>query len=259
MLNKTAGGVGFTNGIQFGNAGLAPRFPVISTGTLLYISSAGTVNYGIDFFNGSHNLTCTLFCFRSNGFSVDGSGNVVLAGETLTGCTTQGKVFYVSSTGAIACLGTGTQYQVLQTQGAGANPAWASPVAPPYAAATNGTFVVGTQYHQQLTGFSTVVQTSTGSGLLLGDAGTFGAVNGRVFRCQVTTAPGAGFTDTCALEYSGVAQSVTCDIVDTATSCTDASHTVAYTAGVGITMGFKANTGATAPGKVYTSIPFAYP
>jgi hypothetical protein len=83
-LSHIVGGVGFNTGILIGVTHSSTRFPITTTGTVMGLNSAGTVNYGIDFFNGTDNLTCTLFCFRSNGFSVNGSGDTIARDATTT-------------------------------------------------------------------------------------------------------------------------------------------------------------------------------
>jgi len=69
------------------------------------------------------------------------------------------------------------------------------------------------------------------------------------FGCQVQTAPGAGYTDTCTLYVNESATSLTCNIANTATACTDtnAAHNAAVTLGqaVGVLVAVPSSAAAT--------------
>jgi hypothetical protein len=51
------------------------------------------------------------------------------------------------------------------------------------------------------------------------------------FGCVVANAPGSGQSVACTLRVNRVSESVSCTISNTATSCTDLTHTAAITAG----------------------------
>ncbi len=79
-IGAAVGGAGFNTGITFGNVG-SGEWPITPTGTLItaavpYGHTAPTAAYGIDF---SAVYLRTAF-LKSNGFLVDGSGNLTAAG-----------------------------------------------------------------------------------------------------------------------------------------------------------------------------------
>ena len=51
------------------------------------------------------------------------------------------------------------------------------------------------------------------------------------FGCVAATAPGSGQSVTCTLRVNGSSASVTCTISNSATSCTDVTHTATISAG----------------------------
>lgn len=183
------------------------------------------------------------------------------SGEQYTSCTAQGDMLYVGSSGYSVCLTPGTQYQFLQTQGASANPKWASPeedlMSNVYGSAD---WSQNTQYYMALMGWSSAVTTTFAvAEQFLPRAGTFGAIGAGQFVCNVNVAPGASQSDVCTLYNGSGATSVTCTISGTNTSCTDATHTVTATSNTGYAFGFIRNTGAADPVNVYESITFASP
>lgn len=67
-----SGAVGWKTFFQLGD-GVTGRQPLVSTGKVFGAKTAQTVDGGFDLLT---NFTCTTYCFRSNGFLVDGSGVV---------------------------------------------------------------------------------------------------------------------------------------------------------------------------------------
>ncbi len=129
-------------------------------------------------------------------------------------CTTQGGIVYWNSTATPTCLVAGTSGQFLKTQGAGANPIWATPALPAsdLSIAANNV-VVGNkngagQLAQELTATSVLdfIGTTVGtvlnrgasvwaavSQMVLGGSGTLGSVTmGNATSGTVTIAPVAG-------------------------------------------------------------------
>lgn len=75
-IYKYNGGVGWNAGIQFGQG--ASTFPVVSTGTMIGTNdAAAAAAHGIDF----SQVTFSSDAFKSNGFFVNGSGDVVSGGS----------------------------------------------------------------------------------------------------------------------------------------------------------------------------------
>ncbi len=83
-----------------GGDGTAGSAPLASTGKVLGFKTAQTVDGGIDL---ATNVICTTYCFKSNGFIVDGSGNITGLYDT----GSAGNTFKIAGTTA----GTVAQFQ----------------------------------------------------------------------------------------------------------------------------------------------------
>ncbi len=72
-MSAQTGAVGWKNGILFGP--MNGQQPIAAAGSLIATNGASTITNGIDF----SSYTFTGKAFKSNGFSVDGSGNIISA------------------------------------------------------------------------------------------------------------------------------------------------------------------------------------
>lgn len=170
----------------------------------------------------------------------------------------QGDTGYFNGTRWVDLV-AGTNHQFLTTGGTSANPSWTSAVED-FMSKDVATFSVNQQYYEIPIGYNTLLATAFATAkLVLPRGGTMGATNGGEFSCNVATAPGSGESDTCTVQNSSGATSITCNITGTGTSCTDTSDTATFTAGSAFSFGFIANTGATQPGTVYESVSFSSP
>jgi hypothetical protein len=221
------------------STGFACNTSISATGVII----SGAVSGDIGTFNGSHAL-------------IDGGTLSSLLDSNFG--NSQGTVLYRGASTWTA-LTPGTQYQFLQTNGSSANPAWASSVQS-LTAQNRGTYTVGSTYFLPVVGYYGSVSTSNVDNLRFERSGSIGAVgSGGGFYCSVLTAPGTGFSDTCTVYINGSGSLSTCTISNTNTSCTDTSDKVTLSANTTIEIEFVANTGATAPGTVYTALSYASP
>lgn len=99
-------------GISFGGSE-SPNFPISTTGTLIGITaySGGntrTFSHGIDLSNG----TCSIDCFKSSGFQVDGSGNASTQKITVNGHIASAGIVPTVSAGTINTSSTDTRGSV---------------------------------------------------------------------------------------------------------------------------------------------------
>jgi hypothetical protein len=153
--------------------------------------------------------------------------------ETTTSSPAQGDVAYYNGSNWID-LGAGTAGQSLQTQGASANPHWASNLSG-YSGTLMVTTAAGVTDYFALQGPTPSAQTTASVvASTLDRSGTLGAVSNGKFTCTVGVAPGTGFSDVCGIaNNSGTPTAITCTISNTATNCVDTTDTVSAAASSG--------------------------
>lgn len=110
-IGSVTGGPGWKKGISFGN--FNGQFPIASSGSLI-TTSTGTAAYGINF----SNLTCSTDCWKSNGATIDGSGNISAASVNLAGTTAPSGAagVYLVGSSAVGFGGGGNGYGYISAQ-----------------------------------------------------------------------------------------------------------------------------------------------
>jgi len=217
---------------------------------------------------GASSQLLNLMVGNTSEFKVSTSGVVVTPAGTLVATSTaspaQGDVLYYGASGWVD-LGHGTAGQHLQTNGASANPTWAS----------NAQSLVST-YHVSITGGTTdympVVGWSATSEATAGPVeqwfdrgGTVGATgtNGQAF-CGTTTAPGTSggtqtLTFTLLVDGSAPVSGPVCTISGNATTATDAVDVATLAAGHNLSWQVVSSAGAATTATVFASITFTSP
>jgi len=142
---------------------------------------------------------------------------------TLAGIT-QGQMIYWNGT-SWALLSPGTAGQILQTNGASANPNWDERRT---AFAAINTYTPNVTFYGGLTGITVGSAPESSYQMLLPMAGTF-----RNLYVHLTVAPGTGNTVQFTLRVNGATPSgaPTCTVSGTATICSDTTDTAAISAG----------------------------
>lgn len=135
-------------------------------------------------------------------------------------------------------LAPGTNLQMLETQGASANPVWAS-VRQNFTTSTSATLATNATNYWPLSGWTGSTNTETQVNQLFSYGGTF-----RNLYCQLGTAPGTGNTWTVTLRVNGASpvSGPTLTVSNTATTGNDTTHTATIT--VGQTADFQYTTSA---------------
>ena len=159
----TALAVGATNEVLLGSTGADPTWGAVPNAALA--NSSVTLNNG-------NNITVT-----GSPLSLGGTASFDLTG------TTQYAIQVGDATGSLDSLAVGTASQVLQSGGAGANPAWSTTTYP--------------------------ATTAIGDVLVASAANTIGVVTGAATATYVLTANGAGTAPTFQANPQGTVTSVT--------------------------------------------------
>ncbi|MGH6746388.1 phage tail fiber protein [Novosphingobium sp.] len=102
-LSSQTGSVGFRHGILFSSANGKPA--VANTGTLIGVMDGGTAAYGLDL----RGYVFTANAISTNGFSVDGSGNVSVASMVTLGSPTAASTVALRGKTSGATAGTHDQ------------------------------------------------------------------------------------------------------------------------------------------------------
>lgn len=114
-VSSQGGAVGWRDGLLFSDAN--GQFPIKSNGNVIR-ATAGTVAYGVDL----RSLTISSLAFGSNGFAVDGSGNMTAAQIIATGAVLPGAGIFSAGTGKIyTSIGSGGLGLVLTAQDSGSS------------------------------------------------------------------------------------------------------------------------------------------
>jgi fibronectin-binding autotransporter adhesin len=244
LTNKTISGASNTISNVSLTAGVTGTLPVANGGTNAGGASITALN----------NITGWLL----SGLSGVNSGYLI---DTTTASPAQGDTAYFNGTGW-ADLPAGTSGQSLQTQGASANPHWASNISG-YSGTLMVTTAAGVTNYFGMQGDTPSAQTVASDVTTMMDRnGTFGAVGASgKFTCTVGTAPGTGFSDVCGI-YSALipgASAITCTIANTAVTCSDTSDTLTVAAAGLYAFYITPGAGATSTARTYESVSFASP
>jgi fibronectin-binding autotransporter adhesin len=244
LTNKTISGASNTISNVSLTAGVTGTLPVANGGTNAGGASITALN----------NITGWLL----SGLSGVNSGYLI---DTTTASPAQGDTAYFNGTGW-ADLPAGTSGQSLQTQGASANPHWASNISG-YSGTLMVTTAAGVTNYFGMQGDTPSAQTVASVVTTMMDRnGTFGAVGASgKFTCTVGTAPGTGFSDVCGI-YSALipgASAITCTIANTAVTCSDTSDTLTVAAAGLYAFYITPGAGATSTARTYESVSFASP